>query len=199
MSLLREYIKQILLTEAMKTPADLPDDIVVVINADSKAASIYYGMANNPSEYASLDRSTMGAIDIYSLKGHPGYGNCGDAWMVGGSGAQEGFGPLLYDIAIEWATMNAGGIIADRSSVSVDAEWVWRHYMEQRSGEVEAIQLDDLNNKLTPQDEDNCDQDVPMDHEGPNGWQDSPLSKMYKKSPASTIEKLRSLGKLVEV
>ena len=108
---LRQYIRQVLLNEAMKTPADLPDDVVVVINADSKAASIYYGMANNPSEYASLDRSTMGAIDIYSLKGHPGYGNCGDAWMVGGSGAQEGFGPLLYDIAIEWATQNGGGLI----------------------------------------------------------------------------------------
>ncbi len=117
--------------------------------------------------------------------------------MVSYSTASDGWGPLLYDIAIELATLNGSGLIADRESVSEDAEGVWRHYMNRRS-DVASLQMDDLDNELTPQDEDNCDQSTPMDHEGPNGWQDSPLSKMYKKSPASTIEKLRSLGKLVE-
>ena len=189
---LRQYIRQVLLTEAMKTPADLPDDVVVVINADSKAASIYYGMANNPSEYASLDRSTMGAIDIYSLKGHPGYGNCGDAWMVGGSGAQEGFGPLLYDIAIEWATQNGGGLISDRGSVSDDAQAVWSYY-ERNRADVTAHQLDDLENTLTPEDEDNCDQDIGRSTVSGmyDTWQDSQLSKRYTKSPTT----MQTLGK----
>ena len=192
MNLLREYIRELLLTEAMKTPADLPDDVVVVINADSKAASIYYGMANNPSEYASLDRSTMGAIDIYSLKGHPGYGNCGDAWMVGGSGAQEGFGPLLYDIAIEWATQNGGGLISDRSSVSDDAQAVWSYY-ERNRDDVTAHQLDDLENTLTPEDEDNCDQEIGRATITGmyNTWQDSQLSKRYTKPPTT----INALGK----
>ena len=192
MKQLRQYIRQILLTEAMKTPADLPDDVVVVINADSKAASIYYGMANNPSEYASLDRSTMGAIDIYSLKGHPGYGNCGDAWMVGGSGAQEGFGPLLYDIAIEWATQNGGGLISDRSSVSDDAQAVWSYY-ERNRDDVTAHQLDDLENTLTPEDEDNCDQEIGRATITGmyNTWQDSQLSKRYTKPPTT----MNALGK----
>ena len=189
---LRQYIRQLLLTEAMKTPADLPDDVVVVINADSKAASIYYGMANNPSEYASLDRSTMGAIDIYSLKGHPGYGNCGDAWMVGGSGAKEGFGPLLYDIAIEWATQNGGGLISDRSSVSDDAQAVWSYY-ERNRDDVTAHQLDDLENTLTPEDEDNCDQEIGRATITGmyNTWQDSQLSKRYTKPPTT----MNALGK----
>ena len=192
MNELRKYIRQLLLAEAMKTPADLPDDIVVVINADSKAASIYYGMANNPSEYASLDRSTMGAIDIYSLKGHPGYGNCGDAWMVGGSGAQEGFGPLLYDIAIEWATQNGGGLISDRGSVSDDAQAVWSYY-ERNRADVTAHQLDDLENTLTPEDEDNCDQDIGRSTVSGmyDTWQDSQLSKRYTKSPTT----MQTLGK----
>ena len=192
MNELRKYIRQLLLAEAMKTPADLPDDIVVVINADSKAASIYYGMANNPSEYASLDRSTMGAIDIYSLKGHPGYGNCGDAWMVGGSGAQEGFGPLLYDIAIEWATQNGGGLISDRGSVSDDAQAVWSYY-ERNRAHVTAHQLDDLENTLTPEDEDNCDQDIGRSTVSGmyDTWQDSQLSKRYTKSPTT----MQTLGK----
>ena len=189
---LRRYIRQILLNEAMKTPADLLPNIVVVINADSKAASIYYGMANNPSEYASLNRSTMGAIDIYSLKGHPGYGNCGDAWMVGGSGAQEGFGPLLYDIAIEWATQNGGGLISDRGSVSDDAQAVWSYY-ERNRDDVTAHQLDDLENTLTPEDEDNCDQDIGRSTVSGmyDTWQDSQLSKRYTKSPTT----MQTLGK----
>ena len=192
MNELRKYISQLLLAEAMKTPADLPDDIVVVINADSNAASSYYGMANNPSESASLDRSTMGAIDIYSLKGHPGYGNCGDAWMVGGSGAQEGFGPLLYDIAIEWATQNGGGLISDRGSLSDDAQAVWSYY-ERNRGDVTAHQLDDLENTLTPEDEDNCDQDIGRSTVSGmyDTWQDSQLSKRYTKSPTT----MQTLGK----
>ena len=197
MKQLRQYIRQILLTEAMKTPADLPDDVVVVINADSKAASIYYGMANNPSEYASLDRSTMGAIDIYSLKGHPGYGNCGDAWMVGGSGAQEGFGPLLYDIAIEWATQNGGGLISDRSSVSREAQSVWSYY-ERNRDDVTAHQLDDLENTLTPEEKDNCDQGIGRSTVAGmyDTWVDSALSKRYTKPPTT----MNALGKkLVEL
>ena len=202
---LRQYIRQILLAEAMKTPADLPDDIVVVINADSKAASIYYGMANNPSEYASLDRSTMGAIDIYSLKGHPSYGNCDDAWMVGGSGAQEGFGPLLYDIAMEWATANGGGLIADRSTVSDEARAVWDYYLNNRS-DIEIVQLDDPNNELTDVEEDNCDQEIaggqnylypkPPERVDPD-WPKSALSKMYRKTSDSMTKELKALGKLV--
>ena len=189
---LRQYIRQVLLTEAMKTPADLPDDIVVVIKDDGPAASIYYGVANNPSEYASLNRSTMGAIDIYSLKGHPSYGNCGDAWMVGGSGAQEGFGPMLYDVAIEWATQNGGGLISDRSSVSDDAQAVWSYY-ERNRDDVTAHQLDDLENTLTPEDEDNCDQEIGRATITGmyNTWQDSQLSKRYTKPPTT----MNALGK----
>ena len=125
MKYLRQYIRKILLTEAMKTPADLPDDIVVVIDADSKEASIYYGLANNPSEYAPelkpelyglSSTDYMGAIDIYSpAKGlfYPWYGNCGDAWMVGGSAAEEGFGIGVPAVA-------ASGMIAANSAVGLE-------------------------------------------------------------------------------
>jgi len=192
------------LTEAMKTPADLPDDIVVVIDADSKEASIYYGLANNPSEYAPelkpelyglSSTDYMGAIDIYSpAKGlfYPWYGNCGDAWMVGGSAAQEGFGPLLYDIAIEWATQNGGGLISDRSSVSPDAQDVWSYY-ERNRDDVTAHQLDDLENTLTPEDEDNCDQKIGRSTVSGmyDTWQDSQLSKRYTKPPTT----MQALGK----
>ncbi len=206
MNLLREYIRQILLTEGMKTPTDLPDDIVVVIKDHGAAATFYYGMANNPSEYATQPRPyRLGAVDIYSIKDHPNYGNCGDAWMVAGSGAQEGFGPLLYDVAIEWATQNGGGLISDRSSVSRDAKRVWRYYMQNR-GDVTAHQLDDPFNSLTPASEDNCDQEVAGgrhsmyggDRDRGSEWVKSALSKRYTKSP-TTINALKAAGKLVEL
>ena len=186
MKQLRQYIRQVLLTEGMKTSADLPDNVVVVINATDTIAVIYYGKIEDPNKEADL----YGEIQIYAPSDSY-YGNCGNAWMVGGSAAAHGWGPLLYDVAIEWATQNAGGLIADRNSVSEAAEAVWRHYMTSRSDDVKALQMDDLDNYFTPQEEDNCNQDSAMDHEGPNGWMDSPLSKRYTKSPTT----MAALGK----
>ena len=112
--------------------------------------------------------------------------------MVGGSGAKEGFGPLLYDIAIEWATQNGGGLISDRSSVSDDAQAVWSYY-ERNRDDVTAHQLDDLENTLTPEDEDNCDQEIGRATITGmyNTWQDSQLSKRYTKPPTT----MNALGK----
>ena len=42
--------------------------------------------------------------------------------------AGKGLGPLLYDIAIE----ASGGLMADRTSVSGEAEAVWDKYMSSR-------------------------------------------------------------------
>ena len=118
--------------------------------------------------------------------------------MVGRSYAASGWGPLLYDVAIEWATQNAGGLIADRTTVSDDAESVWGYYMQNRS-DVTAHQLDDPFNLLTPEDEDNCDQEVSGgghlmyggDKDFGKEWVNSSLSKRYTKPPAT----MEALGK----
>ena len=192
---LRQYIRQILLAEAARGPSDLPDNTVIVINPNMPGGTeIYYALAGNVFLRPGADDPAKGSVSIYDIQSHPDYGNCGEAWMVGGSWSSDGWGPLLYDVAIEWATQNGGGLIADRSSVSEDAEAVWRYYMRRRS-DVEAIQLDDLENYFTPQEEDNCDQDPAMDYEGPNGWMDSPLSKRYTKAP-TMINALKMAGKL---
>lgn len=200
---LRQYIRQVLLTEGkgMNTPDMLPDGIVVVVKPVGHHIQIYYGKADNPDIEAGPEDGLGGQIDIYptgdrSPLGDFGLGNCGEAWMVGGAAASHGWGPLLYDVAIEWATKNGGGLIADRNSVSEDAEFVWRYYMERRKGDVNAIQLDNQKNYLTPEEEDNCDQNSAMEHEGPKGWMDSPLSKRYTKPPIT----MAALGKkLVEL
>ena len=192
MKQLRQYIRQILLTEAAKGPADLPDDIVVTIDQQGSVVYISYARADDPSYTADLRDPLWGDIEIYSLKGHPSYGNCGDAWMVGGSQAKDGWGPMLYDIAIEWATQNAGGLMSDRGSVSVDAQAVWSYY-ERNRDDVTAHQLDDLENTLTPENEDNCDQHIGRATVTGmyDTWQDSQLSKRYTKPPTT----MKALGK----
>ena len=185
---LRQYIRQILLTEAMKTPADLPDDVVIVIDPLPDVVVVSYAMANDPSDTFS---EPSGSITIYPTESNR-EGECGNAWVVGGSDADDGWGPLLYDVAIEWATQNGGGLISDRGSVSDDAQGVWNYYMRNRS-DVTAHQLDDLDNSLTPEEEDNCDQDIGRGTVTGmyDTWVDSALSKRYTKPPTT----MQALGK----
>ena len=188
---LRQYIRKILLTEAAKGPTDLPDNIVVVINPNrGNEVEIYYGIAGNVFLRPERKDLVYGSISIYDIQSEPNYGNCGGAMMVGRSYAASGWGPLLYDVAIEWATQNAGGLIADRGSVSYEAQRVWSYY-ERNRDDVKAHQLDDLENTLTPEDEDNCDQDIGRSTVTGmyDTWQDSQLSKRYTKPP-TTMEAL---------
>ena len=72
-------------------------------------------------------------------------GPCGGAWMIGSAEATSGWGPMLYDVAMEYATMNGGGlIVADRGycfwtvctqSVGLLYEQPWRchRYSDGRS------------------------------------------------------------------
>tara|TARA_E500000331_G_scaffold356855_1_gene416508 strand:- start:1326 stop:1925 length:600 start_codon:yes stop_codon:yes gene_type:complete len=199
MNLLREYIRE-LLTEGMRQPADLPHGHVVVVSeVEPGYMEFYYG--NSDGEAIG---NPMGTVEIEKLD-RLKVGNCGGAWTVGGSGADQGWGPMLYDVAIEWATLNGEGLISDRSSVSGEAKGVWQYYMQNR-GDVTAHQLDDPFNSLTPEDEDNCDQEVAGgghlmyggDKDFGSDWVNSSLSKRYTKSP-TTMRELKRTGKLVQL
>lgn len=199
MKLLREYIREIL-TEGMRQPSDLPHGHVVVVSeVEPGYMEFYYGNADGEAI-----GNPMGTVEIEKLDRLKA-GNCGGSWTVGGSGADQGWGPMLYDVAIEWATLNGEGLISDRSSVSGEAKGVWQYYMQNR-GDVTAHQLDDPFNSLTPEDEDNCDQEVAGgghlmyggDKDFGLDWVDSPLSKRYTKSP-TTMRELKRVGKLVQL
>jgi len=209
---LRQYIRQVLLTEGAFIPEDLPEDFGIKIFDDGDLFEIVMvkktsGWTRDGSGWikASQNYGVGGEIQTYKISNEKS-GHCLGAYMVSYASASDGWGPLLYDIAIEFATQKGTGLISDRESVSGDARAVWDYYLQNR-GDVTAQQLDDPMDTLTPGvEEDNCDQEVAGGGhymfggdkvENPE-WMESPLSKMYKKSPASTIEKLRSLGKLVE-
>ena len=214
MNLLREYIRT-LLTEGAKTIDDvIANDMKIVIYPGAlsrgavEGARIYYATATGGTKFRNdgvvddLDNpSALGQIEIEKF-GPTVFGHCDDAFLVSWADAEHGWGPLLYDVAIEWATLNGGGLTPDRQAVSYDAENVWRYYTQNR-GDVKSHQLDDMKNTLTPDDQDNCDQSVARQHSyrtGPSmidGWPESYFSKRWTKAP-TTINALEAAGKLVD-
>ena len=182
MKLLREYIRELL---AESIDPNIMSQIDKAEKLGIKMELHVGGLYGSVTVFDGHD--IIGGVDWEKPEG----GKCNGAEMVSSSGMSHGLGPLLYDVAIEASL----GLMADRGEVSSEAEAVWRRYMAGRP-DVEVIQLDDLKNTLTPGEYDNCDQEVAMDYEGPNGWMDSPLSKMYKKSGTPVIDELRSRGVL---
>ena len=195
--LLREYIKELLLTEVAKGPQDLPKDTVISVTDTFDGYYISYTSPglDGPSgavTIAGLSPEEASGTGVHKEIGP--IGNCGGALIVVDSGAEKGWGPMLYDVAMEYATLKANGLTPDRGVVSPDAKNVWDYYLSNRP-DVTAHQLDDLQNTLTPQDDDNCGQ---WSADGyTDDWINSPLSKRYTKPP-TTMDKLKAVGKLVE-
>jgi hypothetical protein len=213
------------ITEGMKTPKDLPKHVYVGIKQDEMEdghgqVAFYYSDSRG-NEIGPYDEYT-GQVAIerpegHNMPGRVGVGNCDNAWIVAGSEAEYGFGPLLYDVAMEWATLNGNGLTSDRYEVSAQARKVWDYYLNNR-GDVKNSQLDDMQNTLTKPKEDNCNQysagrdankvsglatlqallggekEPPPDE---SKWKSSPLSKRYTKEPARMRE-LTKLKKLID-
>ncbi len=206
MKLLRETIRRIILQEGMVTPDELPADIgihVVFRKGDKYAHIRYCGI--NPD--GTIGRS-------YSSAANPGrdgiFGNvmchkiedsanCDGAWVIDSTDALSGYGPLLYDIAMEISTMDGSGLVSDRRSVSMEAHDVWQYYLDNRP-DVTVFQCDDRDDSLTPDPSDNLDQRIPKNAYGydTSEWTDHQLSKRYSK-PNVWYDTLDRAGKLFVV
>jgi len=189
------------LNEGMKRPADLPDGLKVIIRPDDEFVRfeiVDEKTGKTPTKDAMLKKfgRMYGHVTIAPYSDSRG-NKCFDAWEVRKSDVREGFGPMLYDLAMEWATKNGGGLISDRHGVSDEAVSVWIRYKNARD-DVEKVQLDDLENTLTPEDEDNCaqlsSQDVARNRGGE--WYDQPTAQLYKKTNSEMYDELRHAGKL---
>lgn len=205
MNLLREYIRELLKEAAMGVDALVSNDTYITIDKDGLTDyNVYYSdEKGNPKD--SRIHVAWGEVTI--MRPDKGTGPCGEALNVVYAGAASGWGPLLYDVAMELATQVGGGLTPDRSSVSNDAQNVWSYYFNDR-GDVQSHQLDlkdreveyytDFNlKKLTPEiEEDDCLQSKSI-RAYEDKWDQSPLSKRYTKSP-TTINALRATGRLVE-
>lgn len=200
MKLLMENWRGFKLHEAMKTPEELPEGVGVLINTENspEEISIMYvdlhtgGPSQNPKGEVVIGNIPSEYTDYY--------GSCLNAWVVVATNAEQGWGPMLYDVAIEWASMRGSGmgLAPDRVMVSDRAYEVWDHYMKNRS-DVEAVQLDSPDNELTSDERDNCAQNSAVSSAGRKGmeWHQTPISKVYKKKNAEMIRKLQAAQKLV--
>ncbi len=195
MNLLREYIRA-LLTESIDpkimSMIDTLESNGGYVEIRPDRVLIWEPSENNPQRWV--------AMVVYETTVGAGAGGpCGGAdGVVQSATAKTGLGPLAYDVAIE--VTGGLGLISDRDSVSPAARAVWDYYLNNRP-DVEAVQLDDLNNTLTPDDKDNCDQRVSSyTNQGPMpkvvDFQTSPLSKLYKKAGTPVMDELRKRGML---
>jgi hypothetical protein len=146
---------------------------------------VLYELGYNDAIKGKVHITPMGPDDLAA---------CAGAYQVKWASATKGWGPLLYDIAIEYATIHGNGLISDREEVSDKARPVWNYYLNKR-GDVESHQLDDTHNTLTPEEEDNCDQYI-ASLGGKYDWQENALSKRYTKEP-TTMVGLEKLGRLI--
>lgn len=114
--------------------------------------------------------------------------NCLGAWTIGGVETLEnGWGPFLYDIAIEYATIQASGLTpGDKvGGVSEEAYPVWEYYFSKRD-DVKKVQLDDFANTLTTTKADNCTQGGSIVYSkefGKPEFPNNPLNFVYQKEP----------------
>ena len=135
------------------------------------------------------DNPVWGDVSFYEK--NPDGLPCDDASIISVTNVVDGWGPFLYDIAMEIATMNSKGLASDRSSVSPEAQDVWDYYSKFRS-DVKAHQLDDEYNSLTDDVYDNCAQHMSRERAEDYGgeWNDNALSKRFTKEP-TTLNQIR--------
>ncbi len=223
MKLLREYIR-VILTEAAKGLSEFEERRMHIAIEDSHGAfeiKLYdfdptYREPGSPAGGAFPD----GALGIISAmkEASPDNGPCLDGFTITWVSAEGGWGPLLYDLAMELATSKGSGLTPDRTSVSYEANRVWDYYLANRD-DVEMVQMDDLSDRLTPGDKnDNCaqtlayergleggtfwdedNQETPWDPYGKDVLERSPLSKMGVWKGASNIDAIKAMGRWTEL
>ena len=187
MKLLRKAVRKIILNEGMVTMDQLPDGVSIEIWLRGAKTCIIRYMKEDPvSGYlVAPNPSSDPAWGVIILR--RGFYQKG-LWEVTQSSAADGYGPLLYDIAMEYATEYGVGLVSDRHNVSDGkdgAQSVWNYYLQHRDGvDVEAHQMDDLHNTLTDTPVDNIDQSIAKKTStGIERWSDSAFSKRYTKEP----------------
>ena len=201
MKLLREYIRA-LITESID-----PKIMSMIDRAESAGYKVRLFVV--PKEGGSVrlvepsdkplrldGKNAIGSVEWRKPK-FSDHGNCSGGQSVGWSESDGGFGPLLYDVAIE----ASGGLMPDRFEVSGEAEAVWDRYMNSRS-DVTVRQLDILPDyeepQITPDNpSDDCSQ-VPAHDMLKDKWHTSALSKIYSKSGTPVIDELIKRGMLID-
>jgi len=186
---LHQLIEQVILTEAAKGIDDIPEGYHIV------CMKIPSGYAVSLQAIEWDGGEELGFIQFEDIPDKNG--NCYGAMAIAMAKAKKGWGPLLYDVVMEKASIEAKGIVPDRNIVSFAAQKVWKYYLDNRMNDIHVRQLDDLNDSFKDGPSNDCSQNSSQ-KQMKWDWVKSPLSKIYSKPP-TTIEKLKKLGKWTEL
>ena len=144
---LRQYIKKVILLEAMQIRKSYEkkrprSGMVTEFNHDESASIEYWGGSYHIKIVN--DSRTIAKMQLSPIASDHGYGwqnrsDCYDeyspAYLEVGpdeSRADHGYGPLMYDIALEYAFQLGMYIVPDRTGVSGEASNMWRYYKDRR-------------------------------------------------------------------
>lgn len=178
---LRSFIKEAIraepgsINEAKYHPEDIPDDYAVFISKFIDGIRIQIRHKEKKNE-------ELGWIMIAPARPRLDGGDCDGAFVVQASLAKKGWGPMLYDLAIEWASINGEGLTPDRDTVSDAAFSVWKRYMSRS---------DVKKHKLS---KGSCRMASAEDHK--KTFQRSPMNYRFTKM-SDTFDQLKSINKLV--
>jgi len=173
---LKNIIRNVILAEGAVRPDQLGDDLKVIIhNHGTRVWPLSsLGRVDLKQRFSHLDPNTIINMHCYTLQikykidhgktldpvfDHVGElemrkweGMCNDAWEIYWADVEDdyidgGFGPLMYDVAMELSGEH--GVMCDRNSVSNSAARVWDYYLKYRAD----VFTDDV-------DIDNCPSDM---------------------------------------
>jgi len=118
------YEFSLLLEMPMMASMDLPDEVILIAQqfAGNRGYIVYYAdkeTGQETEESGGWPPKPTGQLDMHKN---------GDIWQLGNVHATKGWGPMLYEIAIEHATANGLGMMADRREMSSDAIGVFAKY-----------------------------------------------------------------------
>lgn len=127
---------QFLVEDAAKAE-ELPEDIIVSVKWQKKDNCI---ILFTNKEGVPLEPKWNDPIHAQMwISWNPECGGYSIQWVK----ASKGYGPLIYDIAMELVDQNNSWLMSDRGAVSPDAEKIWIYYDKHRNDvEKEPIGLD---------------------------------------------------------
>ena len=123
------YDLSLMLEMSMMTGHDLPDDAILIMTRFAGNRGIYICYADKETgaekeeQIGSWPIEPHGSLDMHN----PGDG----IWRLGNVHATDGWGPMLYEVAIEYSTANGKGMIGDPREMSDDAIGVFTKYMNR--------------------------------------------------------------------
>jgi hypothetical protein len=126
------FYKMFFLSEMMYTQDNIPDETVVIRRRIAGGAGVIFYYADQETGDESQEDGNYsfppkptGMIDIHRTNG--------GIFQLSQVYASDGWGPLLYDLAMEYATAHGKGLMCDPREMSGDAIGVFTYYFYKRN------------------------------------------------------------------